>query len=323
MENRNWLKVLYGIFPSSLLLENVLIFGLPLIIVLVLTTAFISCDNSEDCGLKSWQEEKWGTADGNEFCETQKDDSFLQQQQNTTSNLAFMYFSLVCFGFAMFDWKNRKNKNEPQSHLTYSPYLSVVYGVSLFYMGFGSFIFHAYTSSITFAHDKASILVQLVVVITFSILSYVSLENTYFRQLKASVLFLGAVAVTVVLSLSIVGTIDVDGLFTLTFISIPTIILLLVGQSIKQYRNNNSVFASIVLHCSGLLFFLIALFFQEQFIEVVCSPNSKFQFHAVWHVCAALGFFFTFLGLRVFQFKRKVTSKTEQEDVEVQLQVSV
>ena len=64
-----------------------------------------------------------------------------------------------------------------QSHITVTPILSFIYGSGMFYLGFGSFIFHGHPTDITYAHDQASILVMFVVLIGYSLFLFIRLDN--------------------------------------------------------------------------------------------------------------------------------------------------
>ena len=46
------------------------------------------------------------------------------------------------------------------------------------------------------------------------------------------------------------------------------------------------------------LVFIVAYILQEESVTLPCRKNSVFQFHAVWHVMTAFGFFLLYLYFR-------------------------
>eukprot|EP00924_Labyrinthula_sp_SR-Ha-C_P004645 snap_masked-scaffold_1-processed-gene-6.31-mRNA-1 protein AED:1.00 eAED:1.00 QI:0/0/0/0/1/1/2/0/317 len=234
------------------------------------------------------------------YCEEQKQDGLLAQRFNSVSNFGFIYFGGIIFALQIADAFSR-DENLISNEITKGWFYGSLFGLGLIFLGIGSFIFHAHPSKETHKYDQASMLV------------YVTLLLMYFMQLlfqksfAFNLLFKGMTSICFGVILLYVYHPDlgieigllkileplVSGIFILAVVNFTVrseriAVFLRKETNLGKFIQTDTELDYRILFGVGLCF-LLAMFFQEDFVNMPCYSHSKFQFHAAWHGLASLG----------------------------------
>ncbi|MEX0811285.1 MAG: ceramidase domain-containing protein [Chitinophagales bacterium] len=201
-----------------------------------------------------------------EFCERNRMDRLIREPSNTFSNLAYVWLGFQVLAFAIWDFRQKINKNRLQQW----PLLSVVFALSLILLGGGSFFYHASLSAIAQRWDMTGV---------YSIMAFL-LAYPVFHFFPNRKNFLLGIVTTLLLAdlLLYIYKWSLNGLVVLPAFILIVVLFIVLDQVLrKPQRNMKWIFSA--------LFFLTAAFvlWYLDRENILCNPDSLFQGHALWH----------------------------------------
>ncbi|NNC96118.1 MAG: hypothetical protein HKN92_11195 [Chitinophagales bacterium] len=234
----------------------------------------------------------WEAAFGNaySFCELDRGPCSVRQPINTWSNLGFLIVGLISLTFGINDFRRRKINT--QSLIVKYPAFSIMMGISCIYVFFGSFFYHA---SLTYFFQKMDI--TGIYALMISILAY----NTYVlfpkykfkaKERDSHHVIIPAAILIFLLFYFYVWKLNINYLFPLiVFITfVLKYMIIRSGAHAKAFLRYLGIgLVSIVL--AGAMWIL-------DFTDLLCSPYSVLQGHAVWHILCAISALFIYFYYR-------------------------
>ncbi len=223
-----------------------------------------------------------------EYCEYNNVEKLFHQSMNTYSNLAYFFFGVIIMQIGLSDIKN-KNK---QSKLEKFPALSILFGICLIYLCFGSAFFHA---SLTYLGQRVdmngtySISIVLFGIALYSVFTKIEFSD---KAKKVWLVFLIlCILAFIKIALFISSTKFLSGIILIQSL----LVLVIYFQNRKE--------KSIILAISSLVLMIIAVKIRSLDVQKVgCDPASFYQGHSVWHLLTALS---SFCSYAFFRFSKK------------------
>ncbi|GAB3946499.1 hypothetical protein GCM10028805_17120 [Spirosoma harenae] len=221
-----------------------------------------------------------------EYCEFNNVSQFFHQSVNTYSNLVYFFFGIFICLLAIEDRKNGPAIG--QNRLQQFPLLSLLMGICLIYLSFGSAFFHA---SLTWVGQRVdmngtySITVALLSIAVYHVFYRIHLSDSAKR------IFIG-IAVLLILSfyeihLLIPSSVLLPALILITWI--------LIVINYIQFRKERSI----LLAVSSIVLIIVALKIRALDVQKIgCDPHSLYQGHSVWHLLAGLSSFCSYAFFR-------------------------
>jgi hypothetical protein len=220
------------------------------------------------------------------FCEQNHLTEFIRQRANTWSNLAYLFYGLVCAKLAMHD-----KTNKPQANfITRNPTISWVFAFTFVYLSFGSFFFHASITRIGQQFDMGG---------TYALVAFPVLVNLsrIYRHYKA-------ISDKRLAQITIVAAIVVFALlFGLKWqinssLALPVLIVAVLVSTLWYHGISKAPY-QIWFGALAMLSMITAFFiWYQDCAKNWCDPESLIQGHAFWHVLTGLGGFFVYLMIR-------------------------
>lgn len=197
--------------------------------------------------------------------------------------------------------------------------MSLIYGISLLFTGFGSFVFHAHGGEISETIETSAIYIQLFVLIGFSVLLLVEFYSEKAFIIKLVLFILGLALSVPLATLSFTQVIErptADAIFGL-LIGI-TLILIFFAVFLRIIMKNPMSWQCIRYLGFSCLCFFVGAFFQEEIIPIKCNDETAIlQAHGFWHVLAGCGFFLLYLFFRADGYDEDVSEmESEYEEPE-------
>jgi hypothetical protein len=264
---------------SSLLMGPTIVF---VVITVILAIIFYSVWD-----VNMWEGWTLGSNGTNTiFCEQNHLTEFIRQRANTWSNLAYLFYGLICAKLALHD-----KASKPQANfITRNPTISWVFAFTFVYLSFGSFFFHASITRIGQQFDMGG---------TYALVAFPVLVNLsrIYRHYKA-------ISDTRLAQITIFAAIVVFGLlFGLKWhinssAALPALIAGVLVSTL-WYHGTSKAPCQIWFGALAMLSMTTAFFIWWQDVtKNWCDPESLIQGHAFWHVLTGLGGFFVYLMLR-------------------------
>ena len=266
--------------------------GYPLVAFVVVTAVVVLVVEWLLPAQNIWMDMVQSRASGpsSQYCERDHLESLIRQPSNTWSNLAYMAYGFICIGMGIMD---AKRSEAAPNFVSRAPAISLLYGLTLTYLCWGSFLFHASLTRVGQHWDMAA---------------------TYAVTVLPSVILLVRLAVPHWAQRAQVGL--VYGLSTVVFfmlyqfkwhmnssVFMPGFILALVVL-VLAYRFGRGMFLSLpfgllAFGCMGLAFFIWIKDVRKEW----CNPDAVVQGHAIWHFLTGLSALMTYLLLRTERSK--------------------
>lgn len=237
--------------------------------------------------------EHWSLANGNafRFCEMNHMDQLIRQPSNTWSNLGFFVVGLFTLTLGIHDLKYSERKQSDNFLVRY-PVFSIMFGLSSLYLFVGSFFYHASLTEFFQKLDQTGMCSVAIMVIVFNLYKIFPLVRVR-GQYKSSHALM--IAIGVGINYFIYATlykININLLFPLLIVVVfLTSCYYLLFVSKEHYFTNYMWAAFAVLMVSAGIWILDRT-------SVVCSPQSVFQGHALWHLLNAVSILFIYLYYR-------------------------
>jgi hypothetical protein len=271
------------------------------------------CDDSET-GLEKWvwPESFWGAQNfSQEYCEEMRADHLLAENVNSTSNLIFVFFGLFIFALGRAD--STRGSTDPdwsqRGRVVATPAFSYIYGLSLVFLGFTSFMFHAYRSDATWGLDARSMIVVLSPPIVLGPMYFIDIDHAKAGQLRQALMSF--------LVLWDVFVVSVATLFKGNIILVMTVQMALIvalscaiawfhtrslGRERMQKSQSQWTWRCWYLLPLSLCNFLVAAYIRNAgsiaSLAGECDRESWFQLHSVWHCMCALSLLLLYLCFR-------------------------
>ncbi len=225
-----------------------------------------------------------------EYCEFNNVGDFFHQKMNTYSNLAYFFFGALVFQIGLTDQKNLQNQNK--NKLAQFPALSILMGLCLIYLSFGSAFFHAsltYIGQRVYMNGTYSISISLLGIAIY----YVFARKEFSEKVK-----IGWIAMLILMIFAFIKI----ALLVSSSKLLPILILIQTLLVLIIYFQNRKE-KSFILAISGLVLMIIAVKIRTLDVQKInCDPHSIYQGHAVWHFLTA---FSSFCSYAFFRFSRR------------------
>ncbi len=256
-------------------------------IIFIITTAILATVFYLVWDVNMWQGWTLGSNGTNTiFCEKNRLDEFIRQRANTWSNLAYLFYGLVCAKLALHDATNKPQGN----FVTRNPAISWLFGFTFLYLCFGSFFFHASITRIGQHFDMGG----TYALVAFPILiNLVKIYKHYKPVNEAKLTMATVVAAFIVFALLFAVKWHMNSSIALPAFIVGIIITSLWYHFVSKapYR---MLFGVMAILSTSAAFFIWWLDRYKHW----CDPESLIQGHAFWHVLTGLGGFFVYLMLR-------------------------
>lgn len=225
-----------------------------------------------------------------EYCEFNNVDKFFHQVMNTYTNLAYFFFGVLVLQIGINDLKNKALIS--MNRLEKFPALSMLMGICLIYLSFGSAFFHA---SLTYLSQRVDMNGTYSISIVLLGIALHHLFHPKFNEnlKKAWIFFL----IFVIVCFVQVHLMIPSGKLLPALILIQTVLVLII-----YFQNRKE--KSFILATSSLFLMIIAVKIRELDVQKVgCDPYSLYQGHSLWHLLTALS---SFCGYAFFRFSKPV-----------------
>ncbi len=221
-----------------------------------------------------------------EFCEQNRMTQLIRQPANTWSNLAYLFYGLLCVRLAIYDKQNLASANLVTSH----PIISWVFGFTFVYLCLGSFFYHASLTRIGQHFDMGG---------TYALVAFpfmVNLGRTYRHYTSISEKKL--VPYLIVFSFTVFVLIFAFKWYLKAEYVLGGLILGVLLSTLWYHAISKTRY-QILFGLLAVLSMVAAYFiwWQDRY-KHWCDPESYLQGHALWHVLTGLGGFFVYLMLR-------------------------
>ncbi|MES2621063.1 MAG: ceramidase domain-containing protein [Bacteroidota bacterium] len=238
-----------------------------------------------------WQ--NWSIAHGNafHFCEMNRMEELVRQPSNTWSNLGYFLVGLFALTLGIHDLKFSERKKSDNFLVRY-PVFSIMFGLSAIYLFVGSFFFHASLSLFFQKLDQAGLYSVLVMVLTFNLYKIFPIVRVRGKFRSSHALLIAFAVGLNYLIYKTLFIIDINILFpALVTIAFLTSCYYLLFISKEHYFTNYLWAAVSILVLAAIIWILDRT-------NTVCSPESYFQGHALWHLFTATSILFIYLYYR-------------------------
>ncbi len=228
-----------------------------------------------------------------EFCEFHGYDRLIRQPSNTWSNMVYLFFGVIFFTYAIKDKKD-KIKDRHNFVTRYTSY-SIVLGVVMVFLSFASFMFHASLIEFTRKLDITGVVASVMVLFSYSTLRLYGLmdfrksELLFLRTYKLHIL--GIVVGLILFFLSGFHGREVTGVL------IVLIVLINLYTQIR-YRPIQSERVKFWYLIGGIVSIIISVSVWVLDKGVMCSPESVFQLHALWHILTGVSIYLVYMFFR-------------------------
>lgn len=221
-----------------------------------------------------------------EFCERNRMIAFVRQPANTWSNLAYLFYGLLCFRLAIYDSKQPSKENL----ILRWPIISWVFGFTFVYLCLGSFFYHASLTRMGQHFDMGG----TYALVAFPVLVNVAKTYNYYRPGKERMTIGALIAIAaIVFMLIFVFKWHLKATETLGGL-IVAVIASTLWYHVASKKQYHIIFGALAVLSMAFAYFI---WHQDRY-KVWCDPDSLVQGHAFWHVFTGLGGFFVYLMLR-------------------------
>lgn len=277
--------------------ENAWSFWWPVIVAFAALTALFAALVSWSKGLQidwtTFSQSK--SALNGVYCERDRVAELVRQPSNSWSNLIYLFYGLVLIRFGLNDRKHFKQ--QAPNWLTTMPELSILFGLHLSLLCFGSFLFHASLTRMGQRWDMVGtygVLVSPLITMIWAVVSIMLkgpeklTDRSYLR--KSVLPLIIAILLTDVFIYIIKWYLDG---FTTMFSLMVAMLSVMIIYRVKAKGVMNLLFG-----VASILAIAFAWFLQVTDRQKIwCDPDSWLQGHAAWH--AASGFAVVLLYLMI------------------------
>lgn len=237
--------------------------------------------------------EHWNIAGGNtfHFCEMNRMDELVRQPSNTWSNLGYFMVGLFALTLGIHDLKYAERK-ESDNFLVRYPLFTIMFGLSAIYLFIGSFFFHASLSLFFQKLDQAGMYSIVIMVLVFNLYKIFPIIRIGGKFRSSHALMLGFAVALNYLIYHNLFKVDINILFPalVTVVFLTSCYYLLFVS--KEHYFTNYLWAAVSILVLGAVIWILDR------TDTVCSPDSIFQGHALWHLFSAASILFTYLYYR-------------------------
>lgn len=230
-------------------------------------------------------------ATNNQYAERVYLDRVIRTGANSWSNLAYVLAGFYFIALAAVD---RKRRGEGTGFLLRQPILSVLYGATSIFLGFGSFFFHASLTRIGQQFDVAgmyAVLLSMVAIAASRMIAQIPFVRTRVPDRDVARLW-----VLLALVGSVLGFIykwELSSNMVLGVLAGIVTVFTVPDLFIKRYTTYRWAPAF------SIASFVVAFVIRELDIaDHFSGPDSVFQGHAVWHLLTSAGFVLMYLYYR-------------------------
>lgn len=234
-----------------------------------------------------------------EYCETKHWGEFIVERSNTFSSLAFVLFGeLICVIYArdLYHSYSETQHNKPINALHAFPIWSLLYGMTMIFVGTGSFLFHASLTHKMHAFDVIGIYVMIMCVCCFLAIHIVFIIATQFVEPDDYRLRLINFCFCIMLCFLNWYITEKHSLFK-SYYMVGYSAVMLFGITLIGFVLMFKWFKGRHLRTSFLLFVLSIVCIAVAFVirvlivppNVICHPDSPLQNHAIFHIIFACG----------------------------------
>eukprot|EP01083_Nonionella_stella_P026667 73471_1 len=247
-------------------------------------------------GQASWWDLSWfGSNKRGMYCERVHSDDILKENSNSKSNIFFVLIGEIILFFYFYDSAIFKSYRTNSQY----PVWSLLYGLSMIYVGIGSFFYHASLKHLAQITDVAAIYAVLIYFHVFLcykfIVCYLYRHNMPHDPEWMSYLCFCLCIVLDVFAFKYKTRFDSTKVLPISGIII--VIKCLYFIVVNRQKQNAKTFSSLYFGVVALLM-IVTGFGIRQMDKIYCNPDSWFQLHSLFHIMVAVGLLFAYLMLR-------------------------
>ena len=279
----------------------------------------------------NWDESLGTKNMNNEYCETKKWDKISVEGSNSFSNVAIIIIGEIIIGFHYIHDKLLYQYMEHHSNLILKyPIWTLLYGLTVIYVGLGSWLFHSSRTRIMQNLDVMAIYCMAIYLIVFLSFNFTKILWPICVESKEGIFNVIFIIILVIMDIGSYFISD-DSLKTTPdlYVLLPalfavSIAMTLIMNGIFKCKPLNCVFStnddeSNIIVCnldniiccrlkcvkpfhglylfSGITLFGIALLCSNLDL-ILCNPNSWFQLHGFWHFLIGIGLYLIYLAMK-------------------------
>lgn len=246
----------------------------------------------------------WKVAGGNSahFCES-LEAGIIKQRANTWSNLAYLFVGFVLFSIGLKDhlYKKRKSVN---NFLAQHPGFTLLLSAAVILLFLGSFLYHASMSQLFQIVDRVGIYA-----IVFTLIAYNTCK--LFPKIKFNKEIRSSHVLGILLTIALTIFCLIEAWKWNINIIFPLLLLLLVVLNFVSIKKQQSIY-----YLKYMLFAFVSLFVAGSFwimdrTDVICTPSSIWQGHALWHILTAFSVLLLYFYYRSEEMMPFLLSKYE------------
>lgn len=256
-------------------------FMLPISFLILLIILIIFLGNI-DYSWKDWRPATCMSTRIGCFCEEIKDGT-IKQPVNTWSSLTFTFLGFIIFTQALVDLRKKKpiSSNNPMSTKLVYP---LIYCISLIVIGLGSAFYHA---SLSFVGQSFDVL-GMYLFVSF----YIVYNLSRLYQLKEYTIYILFILINAVLLYFLILHPELRRyIFAIALLTALFLEILLRKKKNIKIKNRYIFYGFFIMLFSFIIWILDTL-------RIICSPQSFFQLHSIWHIGGAIAAAFLYLYFR-------------------------
>ncbi|HRN93681.1 MAG: ceramidase [Chitinophagales bacterium] len=300
--NKLSIKLKWQVLRTRLYLEKIYWknFRTAAVLLILLVGSLLACYNL-------WGAENiWyalAAANGNalHFCELNRIDALIKQPSNTWSNLAYIPVGLAIVSLGFADLRQGMERRKCENFLVRYPIFSIIFGFSTLYVGLGSFLYHASLTSYFQKHDQMGMYALVLTILAFSVYRIFPTIKLFGKWRSFHSIGLVLAGIFFVYIFAEWSKININTLFPILIISVFALHIyyeIFIKKSVAFSKYMLGGFACLAM---GYIIWMLDR------SHVVCSPESWFQGHAVWHILTAAS------ALLVYMYYRTDTAPVPEK----------
>lgn len=227
-----------------------------------------------------------------EYCELYQADKFFRQTMNSYSNLSYFFLGCIVVQLALFDFRNKDDNQK--NILQRFPMLSMLFGLCMIYLCFGSTFFHA---SMTWVGQRADMNGAYGIAILLIAIGIYRRFPQLFDTTITRKLFVLTIITLIIFFLQVHVWVPI-------YILIPALLIVLITITAINYSKLKSHTNRDLLYLSILFTVAAALFRTLDVMKIACNPTSIYQGHVLWHFFIGMAAFFLYWFYRSEQISQ-------------------
>ncbi|MEZ5007359.1 MAG: ceramidase domain-containing protein [Chitinophagales bacterium] len=242
-----------------------------------------------------WQ--TWMIAKGNtfHFCEMNKEGMIIKQSSNTWSNLGYLLVGFILLSIGIKDHLNQK-RSEVSNLMAKHPGFTILLSVAVIWLFIGSFFYHASLTRSFQKMDVTGIFAIWLAIFFYNIFKIIPTIKIKGQLRSTNNFLIGAAIVSNILFFTEIWKWNIN-------IVLPIMMVMLIILKLYSLKNSGvqRIYKKYIFWSAATMFAATSLWLLDR-TNVMCSPTSVFQGHALWHILTALAILFIYFYYRTEEF---------------------